>query len=83
MIPASDLKICSVAFAVFWTALVLWWSESFDCVTVMIAVLCGSLAGYGGYRAMRRQPPRGTAASRRSDHSIPAIRHHDRTRDIA
>jgi hypothetical protein len=65
MIPASDLKICSVAFAVFWTTLVLWWSESFDCVTVMMAVLCGSLAGYGGYRAMRRQPPRGRGLARR------------------
>jgi hypothetical protein len=65
MVPSSDLKICSVAFAAFWIALVLWWSESFDPATVTMAVVCGSLAGYGGYRAMRWQPPRGRAGARR------------------
>lgn len=59
VIPATDLKICSVALAVFWATFMLWWSDGFDRSTVLTAMLCGSLAGYAGYRAMRWQPPRG------------------------
>lgn len=46
MVPATDLKICSVAVAVFCAAFILWWSGSFDRATVMLAALCGCLAGY-------------------------------------
>jgi hypothetical protein len=65
MLPSTDMKICSAAFAVFWIAFVLWWSGSFDRASVMMAALCGSLAGYGWYRAMRRRPPRGRIPPRR------------------
>ena len=41
--------------SVFWTVGMLWWSEAFAPAHVIILSICGALAGYFWYRAMRWQ----------------------------
>jgi hypothetical protein len=65
MLPSTRLTLSSVAFAVLWTAFMLWWSGSLDHVNVVLLTLSGGLAGYGWHYAMRRQLPRGRIPSRR------------------
>ncbi len=55
MNAATRLKWCAIAFTVFWTGGMLWWSGSFDLAGVVILAICGGLAGYAWYRAMRWQ----------------------------
>jgi hypothetical protein len=59
------LKFCSAGFAVLWIAGMLWFSQPLDAVNVVITTLCALAVGYGWYRAMRWQLPRGRIPSRR------------------
>jgi hypothetical protein len=47
------LKLAAVSFAVLWTLWMLWWSGSLDRVNVVLLTLCGAVAGYLWYLAMR------------------------------
>ncbi|MEO8322408.1 MAG: hypothetical protein ABI561_29220 [Bradyrhizobium sp.] len=53
--PASSLKFSSVLFTVLWTGGMLWWSGLYDPANIIILPICGALAGYLWYRAMRWQ----------------------------
>jgi hypothetical protein len=64
MYPSARLKLSAVVFAVLWTGWMLWWSGSFDRVNVIMLAICGAVAGYAWYRAMRWQLPRGRVPSR-------------------
>ena len=55
MNATTRLKLGSVFFTVFWTAGMLWWSEAFAPAHIIILSICGALAGYFWYRAMRWQ----------------------------
>lgn len=55
MNPATSLKLGAIAFTVLWTGWMMWWSGSFDRVSVIILTICGIVAGYAWYRAMRWQ----------------------------
>jgi len=59
MYPAARLKLSAVVFAVFWTGWMLWWSGSFDRVNIIMLTICGGVAGYAWYRAMRWRLRRG------------------------
>jgi hypothetical protein len=51
--PSTPLKLAAVSFAVLWTLWMLWWSGSLDRVNVVLLTLCGAVAGYLWYLAMR------------------------------
>jgi hypothetical protein len=53
MTPSTPLKLGAIAFAVLWTFWMLWWSGSLDRANVVILTLCGAVAGYLWYLAMR------------------------------
>jgi hypothetical protein len=53
MSPSTPLKWGAVAFAVLWTFWMLWWSGSLDRANVIILTICGAVAGYLWYLAMR------------------------------
>ena len=53
MTPSTPLKLGAVAFAVLWTLWMLWWSGSLDRVNVAMLTICGAVAGYAWYLAMR------------------------------
>jgi hypothetical protein len=55
MNPATSLKLGASAFTALWIGWMLWWSGSFDRVTIIVLASCGAAAGYGWYRAMRWQ----------------------------
>ena len=55
MTPAARLKLSAIAFAVFWTGGMIWWSGSYDRVNVIVLTVCGAVAGYLWYLAMRWQ----------------------------
>ncbi len=65
MAQSTQLKLGSVVFTVFWTAYMLWYSGSLHPVNVIMMSLVGLAVGYGWYRAMRWQLPRGLAPLRR------------------
>jgi hypothetical protein len=50
--PTSQLKWSSVAFAVLWTAGMIWWNGDFAVVNIIILTICGAVAGYLWYRLM-------------------------------
>lgn len=75
MRATTPLKLSAISFTVLWTAWMLWWSESFDAVSIVMLTICGIAVGYAWYRAMRWQfersgllpkdkPPVRTAAKR-------------------
>ena len=43
-------------FAVLWSGWMLWWSGSFEPANIIILSVCGAVAGYLWYRAMRCCP---------------------------
>jgi hypothetical protein len=47
------LKLASIAFAVAWTAWMIWSTASFDSVGIIILTMCGMLAGIAWYCVMR------------------------------
>lgn len=53
--PVTSLKLGAIAFTVLWIGWMLWWSGSFDRVNIIMLTICGCVAGYGWYRAMRWQ----------------------------
>jgi hypothetical protein len=55
MNPITRLKFSSVLFTVLWTGGMLWWSGAFEPANIIILSICGALAGYFWYRAMRWQ----------------------------
>jgi len=69
MKSATPLKLCSIAFALLWTGGMLWSSGAIDRANVIILSICGALAGWAWYYAMRwvfqliRLPPS-------NDHSV-------------
>ena len=66
MYPTARLKLSAVVFTVLWVVWMVWWSGSFDRVNVMMLTICGGVAGYAWYRAMRWQLPRGRVPSART-----------------
>jgi hypothetical protein len=55
MNPITRLQLSSVLFTVLWTGGMLWWSGAFEPANIIILSICGALAGYFWYRAMRWQ----------------------------
>jgi hypothetical protein len=53
MTSSTPLKLSAVAFAVLWTFWMLWRSGSFDRVNITMLTICGAVAGYFWYLAMR------------------------------
>jgi hypothetical protein len=53
MKPTVPLKLCSIAFAVLWTGGMLWVSGPVDLPNIIILSVCGALAGWAWYYAMR------------------------------
>jgi hypothetical protein len=49
------LKWSSVAFTVLWTGWMIWWSGDYDAANIIILTICGSIAGYFWFLAMRWQ----------------------------
>jgi drug/metabolite transporter (DMT)-like permease len=47
------LKLAALMFAVLWTGWMLWSSESLETANIVMLAICGALAGYFWYRAMR------------------------------
>jgi hypothetical protein len=50
--PTVPLKSGAVAFAIFWTGAMLWWTGSTGPIEICILALCGALGGLGWYLAM-------------------------------
>ncbi|QWG14393.1 hypothetical protein KMZ29_06895 [Bradyrhizobium sediminis] len=55
MNPGTSLKLSAIAFTVLWTGWMLWWGGSFERANVILLMICGIVAGYVWYRAMRWQ----------------------------
>ena len=55
MNSVARLKLSAVAFTVLWTGWMIWWSGIYDAPNMIILTICGSVAGYAWYRAMRWQ----------------------------
>lgn len=53
MDQAKRLKFASVFFAVFWVGGMLWWDGEYHPAYVVILGICGAVAGYLWYLAMR------------------------------
>jgi hypothetical protein len=50
--PDTPLKCGAVAFALFWTGAMLWWTGTSGPIEICILALCGALGGLGWYLAM-------------------------------
>lgn len=53
MHPETPLKLSSIAFAIFWTAWMVWWSDEFSAVNIGILTACGALGGWLWFLGMR------------------------------
>jgi hypothetical protein len=53
MHPETPLKLSSVAFAILWTAWMIWSSGEFSAVNIGIMSACGALAAWLWFVAMR------------------------------
>jgi hypothetical protein len=53
MDQAKRLKLSAIAFTVFWTGGMLWWSGEYQPANIIILVICGTIAGYLWYLGMR------------------------------
>jgi len=53
MDQARRLKLSAVAFTIFWVGGMLWWSGEVHPASIVILSVCGALAGYFWFRAMR------------------------------
>lgn len=53
MNPETPLKLNSIAFAILWTAWMVWWSGAFNPVNVGIMAACGALAAWLWFLGMR------------------------------
>lgn len=50
--PTTSLKWGAVAFAVFWTGAMVWWTGSATPIEICILALFGALGSFGWYHAM-------------------------------
>ena len=53
MKPTVPLKYCSIAFTVLWVSWMIWWSGIYHPANIIILSICGAVAGYLWYYAMR------------------------------
>jgi hypothetical protein len=53
MDQAKRLKSGAIAFTIFWVGAMLWWSGEHHPANIVILTICGSIAGYLWYLAMR------------------------------
>jgi hypothetical protein len=53
MDQAKRLKLGAIAFTIFWVGAMLWWSGEHHLANVIILTICGTIAGYLWYLAMR------------------------------
>lgn len=53
MDQAKRLKLAAIAFSVFWIVGMIWSSGVFHPANIIILSVCGAVAGYFWYRAMR------------------------------
>ena len=72
MDQAKRLKFGAIFFTIFWVGAMLWWSGEHHPANIVILTICGSIAGYLWYLAMRwtfqRLPPlNGDQGSGRED----------------
>ena len=53
MDQARRLKFAAVFFTIFWIVGMLWWSGEYHPAYIILLAVCGSIAGYLWYLAMR------------------------------
>jgi len=53
MHPETPLKLSSIAFAILWTAWMVWSSDVFNAVNIGILTACGALGGWLWFLGMR------------------------------
>lgn len=53
MDQAKRLKLSAIAFTIFWVGAMLWWSGEHHPANIIILTICGTIAGYLWYLAMR------------------------------
>jgi hypothetical protein len=53
MHPETPLKLSAIAFAVLWTAWMVWWSAEFGAVQIGIMSACGALVGWLWFLVLR------------------------------
>ena len=53
MDQAKRLKPSAIAFTIFWVGAMLWWSGEHHLANIIILTICGTIAGYLWYLAMR------------------------------
>jgi hypothetical protein len=53
MDQAKRLKPGAIAFTIFWVGAMLWWSGEHHPANIIILTICGTIAGYLWYLAMR------------------------------
>ena len=53
MNPITRLKLSSVLFTALWTGGMLWWSGEYHPAYIILLTVCGTIAGYLWYLAMR------------------------------
>ena len=51
---AKRLKLGAIFFTIFWVGAMLWWSGEHHPANIVILTICGTIAGYLWYLAMRR-----------------------------
>lgn len=53
MDQAKRLKRAAVAFSIFWTGGMVWWSGELHAANIVILSVCGAIGGYLWYLAMQ------------------------------
>jgi hypothetical protein len=53
MDQATRLQWAALAYTIFWTGGMLWWSGEYDPANIVILAVCGAVGGYLWYLAMR------------------------------
>jgi len=53
MKPDTPLKLSSIAFAILWTAWMVWWSDVFSVVNIGMLAVSGAVAAWLWFLAMR------------------------------
>jgi hypothetical protein len=53
MDQAKRLKLGAIFFTIFWIGGMLWWSGEYHPANIVILTICGTIAGYLWYLAMR------------------------------
>ena len=53
MHPETPLKLSSIAFAILWTAWMVWWTGNYGAANIAILSACAALEGWLGFLGMR------------------------------